>query len=153
MANLPIVVEFVKIHQDAKIPQKSTDGAAGFDIFSCEDVVIYPESTRTVQTGLKISIPPGYEGQVRSRSGLAHKHRIHVLNSPGTIDEDYTGPLAVILHNSTPTGHSVGYQIKKGDRIAQLVVKPVLPNVVMKLTDKFDKDTVRGDSGFGSTGR
>jgi dUTP pyrophosphatase len=140
-------VEFVRTHPDAKLPTKGSDGAAGFDIYAVESVMLYPNVPVLVDTGLKISIPTGYEGQVRPRSGLALKG-ITVLNSPGTIDEDYLGTFGVILMNVS----SCSYRVEAGDRIAQLVVKPVVP-VCMKLVDEFTKISERGEGGFGSSGR
>jgi dUTP pyrophosphatase len=133
---------FEKLHEDAIIPQYQTIGSAGLDLHSIEATIIEPGKWSLVGTGLRINLPGGTEGQVRSRSGLAAKHGISVLNSPGTIDEDYKGELKVILYNA---GDST-FSIEKGDRIAQLVVAPVY-----KLAG-FALDNEREDKGFGSTG-
>lgn len=109
-------------------------------------LVLHPGDRALVPTGFTIELPPGHEGQVRSRSGLALKEGIAVLNSPGTIDEDYRGPLGVILVNN---GHSP-YTLNHGDRIAQLVVAPVIYPEAVEATDL--SDSVRGAGGFGSTG-
>jgi dUTP pyrophosphatase len=142
-------VKFLKIHKGAKIPKYETAGAAGFDLSTAERFTLQPNERRTVTTGLKIKIQDGYEGQVRPRSGLAHKHGITVVNSPGTIDCDYTGELMVVLLN---TG-SEPVTFMCPDRIAQMVVKPVEQAVVEEVFNVEDLgSTERGSSGLGSTG-
>lgn len=133
---------FEKLNEEAIIPQYQTIGSAGLDLHSIEATTIAPGTWSLVGTGLKINLPKDTEGQVRSRSGLAAKHGISVLNSPGTIDEDYRGEIKVILHNTSNSTFSV----EKGDRIAQLVVAPVY-----KLAG-YTLDNTREDNGFGSTG-
>jgi len=133
---------FEKLTEEAIIPQYQTIGSAGLDLHSIEAVVLTPGQRKLVGTGLTINLPAGTEGQIRPRSGLAFKYGITVLNSPGTIDEDYKGELKVLLYNA---GDST-FSIEKGDRIAQLVV-----NQVYKLTG-FALDNTREDNGFGSTG-
>lgn len=136
-----------KMHEDAIIPKYQTKGAAGFDLHSVEDVTIQAGETAMVNIGLSFGIPHGYEGQVRPRSGMAAKHSVTVLNSPGTIDSDYRDSVKVILINHGRTG----YVIKKGDRIAQMIIseaKQVDFKEVISLTD-----TERGFGGFGSTGK
>ncbi len=133
---------FEKLHEDAVIPHYQTIGSAGLDLHSVEATTLEPGERKLVGTGLKINLPKGTEGQVRPRSGLAAKHGITVLNSPGTIDEDYQGEIKVILLNTSNSTFS----IEKGDRIAQLVVAQVykLPDLTL--------DNTREDKGFGSTG-
>jgi dUTP pyrophosphatase len=133
---------FEKLHEDAIVPHYQTIGSAGLDLHSIEATMIASGTWSLVGTGLKINLPKGTEGQVRSRSGLAAKHGISVLNSPGTIDEDYQGEIKVILHNASNSTFSV----EKGDRIAQLVIAPVY-----KLSG-HSLDNTREDNGFGSTG-
>lgn len=133
---------FKKLHEDAVIPHYQTIGSAGLDLHSIEATIIEPGKRALVPTGLAINLPGGTEGQVRSRSGLAAKHGISVLNSPGTIDEDYQGEIKVILYNSSDST----FRVEKGDRIAQLVVAPVY-----KL-EGYTLDNTREDKGFGSTG-
>lgn len=133
---------FEKLHEDAIIPHYQTIGSAGLDLHSIEAAVLEPGKWSLVSTGLTIKLPKDTEGQVRPRSGLAAKHGITVLNSPGTIDEDYRGEIKVILYNASDSTFS----IEKGDRIAQLVVAPV-----HKLHG-FTLDNTREDKGFGSTG-
>jgi dUTP pyrophosphatase len=128
------------------LPRYATDGAAGMDVLSAEEVTLAPGERHAVATGLAVAIPPGYEIQVRPRSGLALKHGIGVPNTPGTIDSDYRGELKVILIN-----HGVEpFPIHRGDRIAQLVLAPV----TLAEWDEVDEldETTRGAGGFGSTG-
>jgi len=128
------------------LPAYATAGAAGMDIVSAEDVTIAPGARHAVATGLSMAIPPGYEIQVRPRSGLALKHGITVPNTPGTIDSDYRGELKAILinHGSEP------FTIRRGDRVAQLVLAPVT-RAVWEEVEQLE-DTERGSGGFGSTG-
>ena len=133
---------FNKLHEDAIIPQYQSTKAAGLDLHSIEAAVIAPGQRMLLGTGLSIDLPEGTEGQVRSRSGLAAKNGVFVLNSPGTIDEDYKGEIKIILYNS---GDSI-FTIQQGDRIAQLVVASVYRLGGLTL------DNTREDKGFGSTG-
>ena len=128
------------------LPAYATAQAAGMDVVSAVDTVLAPGARAAIPTGFAIAIPPGYEVQVRPRSGLALKHGITCLNSPGTIDADYRGEMQVILANlgSDP------FPIARGDRIAQLVPAPVQHAVFVE-TDTLDT-TARGTGGFGSTG-
>jgi dUTP pyrophosphatase len=128
------------------LPAYATDGAAGMDIVSAEDLTLSPGARHAVATGFAMAIPHGYEVQVRPRSGLALKHGITCLNTPGTIDSDYRGEVKVILANlgSDP------FPIARGDRIAQLVIAPVL-RASFDEVSSLD-ETIRGTGGFGSTG-
>jgi dUTP pyrophosphatase len=128
-------------------PAYATDGAAGMDVVAAEDVTLAPGARHAVATGYAMAIPAGYEVQVRPRSGLALKHGITCLNTPGTIDSDYRGEVKVILANLG----SEPFEVKRGDRIAQLVPAPV-QHATLDLVDDLD-DTVRGAGGFGSTGQ
>lgn len=136
----------VRLGPGAQAPEYATPGAAGMDLRSCEDCEIAPLERRLVRTGLRIAIPPGYEGQVRPRSGLALRHGVSMVNTPGTIDSDYRGEVGILLINF---GRDV-VQIKVGERIAQLVICPVA-RVDVELVEELD-DTDRGEGGFGSTG-
>jgi dUTP pyrophosphatase len=128
------------------LPHYATDGAAGMDVLSAEDIVIAPGARHAVATGLALAIPQGYEIQVRPRSGLALKHGITVPNTPGTIDSDYRGELKIIMIN-----HGVeDFAISRGDRVAQLVLAPVTQARWVEV-DELDA-TERGEGGFGSTG-
>jgi dUTP pyrophosphatase len=132
--------------QGLALPAYATTGAAGMDVVSAEGVTIAPGARHAVATGLALAIPPGYELQVRPRSGLALKHGITVPNTPGTIDSDYRGELKVILinHGSEP------FVIARGDRVAQLVLAPVV-QAAWREVEELDA-TDRGAGGFGSTG-
>jgi dUTP pyrophosphatase len=129
-----------------ELPAYATEGAAGMDVVSAEDVAIEPGARHAVATGLSVAIPPGYEIQVRPRSGLALKHGVSVPNTPGTIDSDYRGELKVILinHGAEP------FAIARGDRVAQLVLAPVT-RAAWEEVAELDA-TARGAGGFGSTG-
>ena len=128
------------------LPVYATEGAAGMDVVSAEDVTIAPGARHAVATGLALAIPAGYEMQVRPRSGLALKHGISVPNAPGTIDSDYRGELKIILINHGPAG----FAIARGDRVAQLVLAPVVQATWEEVVELAD--TARGTGGFGSTG-
>lgn len=129
------------------LPAYATAAAAGMDVVAAEDVTLAPGTRHAVATGFAIAIPDGYEVQVRPRSGLALKHGVTCLNTPGTIDSDYRGEVKVILAN---LGHEP-FVVRRGDRIAQLVPAPVVRAELVE-TDALD-ETVRGSGGFGSTGR
>ena len=128
------------------LPAYATRGAAGMDVLAAEDVTLAPGARHAVATGFAVAIPPGYEIQVRPRSGLALKHGISVPNTPGTIDSDYRGELKVILINHG----AQAFAIARGDRIAQLVLAPVTQAAWDEVA-QLD-DTARGAGGFGSTG-
>ena len=131
---------------DLPLPAYATDGAAGMDVVSAEDVTIAPGARHAVATGLSMAIPHGYEIQVRPRSGLAFKHGITVPNTPGTIDSDYRGELKVLLINHG----AQAFPIARGDRVAQLVLAPVV-QAAWDEVEELDT-TERGAGGFGSTG-
>lgn len=132
----------------ATLPEYRTAGAAGLDLCAAlpEPLLLGPGERRLIPTGLALAIPEGYEGQVRPRSGLALRHGIGMVNSPGTIDSDYRGELGVILinHGQEP------FRIEPGDRIAQLVICPVVRARLLEVA-ALD-DTQRGAGGYGSTG-
>jgi dUTP pyrophosphatase len=128
------------------LPAYATAGAAGMDVVSAEDVTLAPGARHAVATGLAMAIPHGYEIQVRPRSGLALKHGISVPNTPGTIDSDYRGELKVILINLG----GEPFAIQRGDRVAQLVLAPVVQAAWDEVAE-LDA-TERGEGGFGSTG-
>ena len=129
------------------LPHYATQGAAGMDVVSAEAVTLQPGARHAVATGLALAIPPGYEIQVRPRSGLALKHGVTVLNSPGTVDADYRGEVSVLLinHGQEP------FTIRRGERIAQLVIAAVAQAAFVTVTSLPPTD--RGSGGFGSTGR
>ncbi|BDI62025.1 dUTP diphosphatase [Qipengyuania nanhaisediminis] len=128
------------------LPSYATDGAAGMDVVSAENVTIEAGARHAVATGLSVAIPAGYEIQVRPRSGLAFKHGITVPNTPGTIDSDYRGELKVLLINHG----NESFAIARGDRVAQLVLAPVT-RASWDEVEELDA-TGRGSGGFGSTG-
>lgn len=129
------------------LPAYATAGAAGMDVVAAEDAVLAPGARAAVATGFALAIPAGYEVQVRPRSGLALRHGVTCLNTPGTIDSDYRGEIKVILAN---LGQEP-FRIARGDRIAQLVPAPV-QRATLDIVEALD-DTARGSGGFGSTGR
>ena len=133
------------------LPAYETAGSAGMDLRAAvaelEPVVLAPGERKLIPTGLKIALEPGYEAQVRPRSGLALKHGVTCLNSPGTIDSDYRGEVGVILINHG----QVAFEIQRGERIAQMVIAPYA-QAVMAEVEALD-ETARGAGGFGSTGR
>lgn len=133
---------------DLDIPERASEHAAGFDLRAAVDqpLVLAPGERALVPTGISVAIPPGYEGQIRPRSGLAVRHGISLVNAPGTIDADYRGEVQVIAINLG----SEPFTIARGDRIAQLVIAPVLA-VVLEAVEEFG-ETARGSGGFGSTG-
>lgn len=131
-------------------PSYATDGAAGFDLRADEDVVIGSGKVSIISTGLFFELPPNLEMQIRPRSGLAAKHYVTVLNSPGTIDSDYRGEIKIILinHGKLP------FTIKRGDRIAQAVIATCTAKSMVNFSkvSELTNDTERGEGGFGSTG-
>ena len=138
-----------KTSKEVITPKYKTDGSSGVDLsaFLNKEVVIKPNSSDLIPTGLKVAIPEEFEIQIRPRSGLAAKESISVLNSPGTIDSDYRGELKIILFNHG----NKDFIIKNGDRIAQMVLVPIL-KMEFEEIDCLP-DTVRGQGGFGSTGK
>lgn len=140
-------IKVKKLHHNAIIPTKATEGSAGWDLYALEDFTIYDHSTKLIKTGITLDIPKGWEAQVRSRSGLA-LNNIMVANSPGTIDSDYTGEICVILRNSS----IMHKHFQAGDRIAQIVFQRIPPVELVEVS-AIDKQTQRGEGGFGSTGK
>ena len=138
-----------KTNKEVITPKYKTDGSSGVDLsaFLEKKVVIKPNSSELIPTGLQVAIPEEYEIQIRPRSGLAAKESIGVLNSPGTIDSDYRGELKIILFNHG----NEDFIINNGDRIAQMVLVPIL-KMEFEEVDSLP-DTIRGQGGFGSTGK
>jgi dUTP pyrophosphatase len=147
----PPAIAVVRLPEGAGLPLPAymTDGAAGADVVAAveTDLVLAPGARALVPTGFALEIPAGYEVQVRPRSGLAHKHGVTLLNTPGTIDSDYRGPVGVILVN---LGQEP-FTVRRGERIAQLVVAPVVQAAFLEVAALGA--STRGDGGFGSTGR
>lgn len=143
-----LTIKYTKLSPLAHIPSYATKHASGLDLHAAVEkpLLLRPGQYRVVPTGLALEIPPGYEGQVRPRSGLALKHGISIVNAPGTIDADYRGEVGVILINLGPKT----FTINPGDRIAQLVISPVAKAALVQA--KSLKPTARGRGGFGHTG-
>lgn len=148
-----MIIHIKKEHPQAKIPSRATSSAAGMDLYAVIDeerpgvpVEILPGTAKIVRTGLAMQIPEGYEVQIRSRSGLAAKHQVFVLNSPGTIDSDYRGEVKVILFNLGTDP----FVVLPGERIAQMVVARVEAPTLLQAESLTA--TERGSGGFGSTG-
>lgn len=135
--------------RDLPLPRYMTEHAAGLDLHASNAaaITIEPGEIKLVPTGLFVEIPPGYEGQVRARSGLALKHGLMLPNAPGTIDADYRGELQVIVGNCS----KAAFVIERGMRIAQLVIAPIARAEVVEVDEL--SDTSRGEGGFGHTGR
>ena len=148
--NLELLIQRLPHAEGLALPRYETEGAAGFDLLAAvpenSPLKLENSARQLVPTGLRLQIPQGYEAQVRPRSGLALKHGITVLNSPGTIDNDYRGELMVLLVN---LGRD-SFVVERGMRIAQMVIAPVT-RVVLREVDRLD-DTSRATGGFGSTG-
>ena len=141
-----MTLSFRRIHPDAVMPAYAHASDAGMDVRSVRELVIPPGGRALVPTGLVVNLPAGYEAQVRPRSGLALKAGVTGLNSRGTIDAGYRGEIGVILANFGQDD----FKVNVGDRIAQLVIAPVLQPVVVEATEVDSTD--RGAGGFGSTG-
>jgi dUTP pyrophosphatase len=143
MINLPVINK-----SNNPLPKYQTEQSAGVDLcaFLSSDLVLKPNDRKLIGTGLHIALPEGYEAQIRPRSGLAFKHGITIINSPGTIDADYRGELKIALINHS----NVDFVIKNGDRIAQMVISKY-EQISFTLNDSLD-ETERGEGGYGHTG-
>ena len=146
----PVTIQITRLpgNEDVPLPSKMSSGAAGFDLCAAvpNDLTLEPGDIRLIPCGFAMAIPPGYEAQVRPRSGLASKHGITLVNSPGTIDSDYRGQVQAPLIN---LGHEA-FVIKRGMRIAQMVIQPVPPVEWIEVAEL--DETKRGAGGFGHTG-
>ena len=143
-----VKVKTLEAHKGLPLPGYESEGSSGMDIRACveEPVSLNPGKIKLIPTGLSISIPPGYEAQIRPRSGLALKHGIGIVNSPGTIDSDYRGEVGIILINWGKDS----FMIKRGDRIAQMVISRLYKADILE-TEDLDA-TSRGEGGFGHSG-
>ena len=141
-------IKVEKLYENVVLPEYKTSGAAAFDFESLVDVIINPNETKIIPTGLAFEIPEGYELQVRPRSGLSAKTKLRVSNSPGTIDSDYRGEVCIILDNISSQD---SYIINKGERIAQGVISKI-EKITFEEVEKLSS-TDRGTRGFGSTGK
>ena len=138
-----------KLNSAVKLPEYKTNGASGMDLiaFIKESIIIKPKTSSLIPTGISVAFSEDYEIQIRPRSGLAAKYNISVLNTPGTIDSDYRGEIKIIIYNHGDTD----FNICNGDRIAQMILSPVIK---MELEETNDlRETIRGSGGFGSTGK
>ena len=138
-----------KLNSKVKLPKYKTDGSSGMDLmaFLSKPISIKPQKSELIPTGLSIAIPDNTEVQIRPRSGLAAKNNISVLNTPGTIDSDYRGELKVILYNHG----SEEFIVNNDDRIAQMILVPIIKATFEEVENL--PETIRGDGGFGSTGK
>lgn len=138
-----------KIDPAVKIPAYKSTGASGMDLmaFIKDPLIVYPKTSAIIPTGLSLAFSKDYEIQIRPRSGLAAKYDISILNTPGTIDSDYRGEIKIIIYNHG----NKNFIINNGDRIAQMVLTPIL-KIELEETNKLP-ETVRGEGGFGSTGK
>ncbi|MEM9135999.1 MAG: dUTP diphosphatase [Cyanobacteria bacterium P01_F01_bin.42] len=135
-----------RLTPNAKIPCYAHPGDAGLDLFAVESQTLAPGESQLIQTGIAIELPPGTEAQVRPRSGLALKHSITVLNSPGTVDAGYRGEIGVVLINHGKEE----FHVSLGMKIAQMVISPIVQAQVIEVETL--SDSVRGEGGYGSTG-
>lgn len=135
-----------KINEKAIMPHYAHQGDAGLDLFSVEKAVINPMERKLIHTGIKIQLPKDTEAQIRPRSGLALKHGITLLNTPGTIDEGYRGEIGIIVINLS----NEAFVVEEGMKIAQMVIKPIIKVQVEQVNELTESD--RGEGGFGSTG-
>lgn len=145
---MEIEVEILPEGEGLELPTYMTPGAAGMDVLAAieSEMTLGPGECRLIPAGFRMAVPPGYEAQMRPRSGLAMKYNVTLMNSPGTIDADYRGPVCVLLVN---LGHNP-FVVKRGDRIAQMVIAPVC-RAKLKVADELP-ETERGAGGFGHTG-
>ena len=139
-------LKIVKLKSSAVIPRYEHYGDSGMDLISIEEVEIKSYESKLIKTGISIELPPNTEAQIRPRSGLALKHQITVLNTPGTIDEGYRGEIVVVLINHG----SISFKVLPGMRIAQMVIMPII-RVEIEEVDSLSS-SIRGTDGFGSTG-
>ena len=143
-----MTLRIARLDGRARLPTRAHDGDAGLDLYALEDAVLAPGERASVPTGIAVEIPPGQAGLVLPRSGLAARHGISVVNAPGLIDAGYRGEVRVLLLN---TDRADTFTLQAGDRIAQLVIVAISTEDPVEVTEL--SDSVRGDGGFGSTGR
>ena len=140
-------IRIKKIRDNAVTPHYEHDGDAGMDLYAVEDSTLCPGERKLIPTGLQVEVPKGYEMQIRPKSGLALKHGITVLNTPGTVDSCYRGEVGVIMLNTA----AADYEVKAGEKVAQAVIARVEKAVIEEVEELTE--TQRGSGGFGSTGR
>ena len=142
-----MIVEFRRLSEEGRPPEQAHNGDAGYDLFAAEAAQLAPGERASIGTGIAVAIPEGHAGLVLPRSGLARRHGISLVNSPGLIDAGYRGEVRVLLLNTDP---SMDFEVRPGDRIAQLLITPVTSPEFVEAAAL--SQTVRGESGFGSTG-
>jgi dUTP pyrophosphatase len=140
-------IPYIKLKDNARVPERATEGSVGYDLCACEDTALPPRGRAMIPTGIAAALPNGYVGLIFGRSGLGVKHGVTMANGVGVIDSDYRGELNVALVNHS----DITYNIKSGDRVAQLLIMPVAS--VQFIPAESLEGTERGESGFGSTGR
>jgi dUTP pyrophosphatase len=147
-AEVQIAIQILPEGQGLELPAYMTPGAAGMDVRAAveDELVLQPGECSLIPAGFRMAVPPGYEAQIRPRSGLALKHGVTVMNAPGTIDADYRGPVGVLLANLG----AEAFVVRRGDRIAQMVIAPVC-RARLVVTESLP-ETARGAGGFGHTG-
>lgn len=138
-------LKVMKVNEKAILPTKNHATDTGIDLYAAEDVTFLPNERRLIRTGIAMAFPAGYGGEIRGRSGLSAKTGMTVIH--GTVDQDYRGEIKVIMHNFGDT-----YEVKAGDRIAQLVIEKVYPVTISEAIE-WDENTERGVAGFGSSGK
>jgi dUTP diphosphatase len=143
-----VELRFAKLKEGATLPSRAHEGDAGLDLYACEPAHIGPGERWSVGTGVAVEVPAGHAGLVLPRSGLARKHGIALVNSPGLIDTGYRGEVRVLLLNTDP---AETFRIEPGDRIAQLVISPIV--LAEPVEVEVLSESARGDGGFGSSGR
>jgi dUTP pyrophosphatase len=141
-------IRIQKTLPNAKTPKYATAGSVAFDLHACDHMIIMPGEMRFIHTGIAVEIPPGFEMQVRQRSGLSMKYPNYIANGVGTIDQDYRGEVLVMVRNNNRLGEYL--EIKEGDRIAQAIISPVVQCEFEEVAALSSTD--RGSGGFGSTG-
>ena len=141
-------LSIARLNEDAVLPSRAHEGDAGLDLYACEAAHVGPGERWSIGIGIAVEIPSGHAGLVLPRSGLAKRHGISLVNSPGLIDSGYRGEIRVLLLNTDP---AEVFRVAPGDRIAQLVITPVAP--VEPVEAEALADSSRGDGGFGSSGR
>ncbi len=148
MEKIAVKIKKISGDEDMPLPVSMSERASGLDLHAAvkTEEILKPGEIKLIPTGIQVAIPPGFEGQVRPRSGLALKHGISIVNSPGTVDSDYRGPVGVILINQG----NQPFSVRRGDRIAQLVICPVI-QAELKLVEELES-TKRDAGGFGHTG-
>jgi dUTP pyrophosphatase len=148
MKTIAVRIRRVKDNEDVPLPSYGSEGASGMDIRACvkKPIILKPREIALIPTGFSMSVPSGYEAQIRPRSGLALRHGIGMVNTPGTIDSDYRGEVSIILIN----WGSEPFAVRRGDRIAQMVIAKVYRSNLVETTEL--DETLRGRGGFGHTG-